>query len=366
MSSEKKSRRSNTRNRATPTPAVATGKDSSCDELIIDDSMTAPEQEPPVTRAASSTPKASPEKRPTPSTRKKRRRPRSCSSSSTTEDLEDQTFEETIERCATKNNLTPDCVKKLLKKLVMNEHVLAIVKLKEEEEQKTDPKEGTSKDGTEGDDEDDEFKSLQPKLTRLKAKQLNKQPLPIVPLKTTLPDEEVAALIREELGSDDDDEEYKPTEEDIPSDDDPNTTISDIDSQPRTPAAPTTPGRIEQDVGQDALMYSKDGLFKIPRLRNDSHCSQQSEQEQENIARRTRSKLCLQTTAIETIESTFIPPDITTDMYDFDCDMDLVWKEFLNEFTKPLQNHAEDDDDTDPEYVAADKIPSKIKKSLFV
>uniref|UniRef100_A0A8D8H2X8 GON-4-like protein n=1 Tax=Culex pipiens TaxID=7175 RepID=A0A8D8H2X8_CULPI len=357
MSSDKKSRRSNTRNRATPTPAVATGKDSSCDELIIDDSMTAPEQEPAVTRAASSTPKASPEKRPTPSTRKKRRRPRSCSSSSTTEDLEDQTFEETIERCATKNNLTPDCVKKLLKKLVMNEHVLAIVKLKEEEEQKTDPKEGTSKDGTEGDDEDDEFKSLQPKLTRLKAKQLNKQPLPIVPLKTTLPDEEVAALIREELGSDDDDEEYKPTEEDIPSDDDPNTTISDIDSQPRTPAAPTTPGRIEQDVGQDALMYSKDGLFKIPRLRNDSHCSQQSEQEQENIARRTRSKLCLQTTAIETIESTFIPPDITTDMYDFDCDMDLVWKEFLNEFTKPLQNHAEDDDDTDPEYVAADKIP---------
>lgn len=84
-------------------------------------------------------------------------------------------------------------------------------------------------------------------------------------------------------------------------------------------------------------MYSKDGLFKIPRLRNDSHCSQQSEQEQENIARRTRSKLCLQTTAIETIESTFIPPDITTDMYDFDCDMDLVWKEFLNEFTKPLR-----------------------------
>lgn len=130
MSSEKKSRRSNTRSRATPTPTVTTGKDSSCDELIIDDSMMAPETEPIVTRAASSTPKASPDKRPTPSTRKKRRRPRSCSSSSTTEDLEDQTFEETIERCATKNNLTPDCVKKLLKKLVMNEHVLAIVKLK--------------------------------------------------------------------------------------------------------------------------------------------------------------------------------------------------------------------------------------------
>uniref|UniRef100_A0A1Q3F2G0 Myb-like domain-containing protein n=1 Tax=Culex tarsalis TaxID=7177 RepID=A0A1Q3F2G0_CULTA len=358
MSSEKKSRRSNTRSRVTPTPvAVAAEKDSSSDELVIDFPM-APEPDAAkqvVTRAASSTPKASPEKRPAPSTRKKRRRPRS-SSSSATEDLEDQTFEETIERCATKNNLTPECVKKLLKKLVMNEHVLAIVKLKEEEEEKTQDKR-SAKDGTEGDDEDDEPKSLQPKLTRLKAKQLNKQPLPIVPLKTPLPDEEVAALIREELGSDDDDEEYKPTEEDIHSDEDPNTTISDIDSQPRTPAAPTTPGRIEQDTGQDALLYSKDGVFKIPRFRNDSHGSQQSEQEQENIARRTRSKLCLQTTAIETIESTFIPPDITTDMYDFDCDMDLVWKEFLNEFTKPLPNHAEDDDDTDPEYVAADKIP---------
>ncbi|KAL1378668.1 hypothetical protein pipiens_015435, partial [Culex pipiens pipiens] len=226
-------------------------------------------------------------------------------------------------------------VKKLLKKLVMDEHVLAIAEAE-------DPKEGTSKDGTEGDDEDDEFKSLQPKLTRLKAKQLNKQPLPIVPLKTTLPDEEVAALIREELGSDDDDEEYKPTEEDIPSDDDPNTTISDIDSPPRTPAAPTTPGRIEQDAGQDALLYSKDAVSSRSG----------------RTLRGERDRSCASgRAAIETIESTFIPPDITTDMYDFDCDMDLVWKEFLNEFTKPLQNHAEDDDDTDPEYVAADKIP---------
>lgn len=134
MSPEKKQRRSNNRSRTTPTPAAtASGKDSSSDELIIDVSMATEPDEASglvVTRATSSTPKASPEKRPGPSTRKKRRRPRSSSSSSTAEDLEDQTFEETIERCATKNNLTPECVKKLLKKLVMNEHVLAIVKLK--------------------------------------------------------------------------------------------------------------------------------------------------------------------------------------------------------------------------------------------
>lgn len=149
-------------------------------------------------------------------------------------------------------------------------------------------------------------------------------------------DEEVAALIHDELGSDDDDEEYKPTEDDIQSDDDQNTTISDIDSQPHTPATPAASEGMENECDLDEPLYSRDGLFKIPKPRNDSHCSQ-SEQEQENIARRTRSKLCLQTTAIETIESTFVPPDITTDMYDFDCDMDHVWKEFLNEFTKPLR-----------------------------
>ncbi|XP_058449807.1 uncharacterized protein LOC131429599 [Malaya genurostris] len=212
----------------------------------------------------------------------------------------------------------------------------------------------SSRDETE-EDEDDDPNPLQPKLTRLKAKQLNKKPLPIVPLNAPRPDAEVAALIREELGSDDDDEEYKPTEDDIHSDDDPNTTISDIDSQPRTPATPATSEKLQQDI-EGGFSYTKDGLFKIPRPRNDSQCSH-SENEQENIARRTRSKLCLQTTAIETIESTFIPPDITTDMYDFDCDMDHVWKEFLSEFTKPLPINVEDDDDTDPEYIAAGRIP---------
>lgn len=60
------------------------------------------------------------------------------------------------------------------------------------------------------------------------------------------------------------------------------------------------------------------------------------------------------TTPIETIGSTFVPPDITTDMYDFDQDheMDNEWKEFLNEFMMPLTNNEEDDEKSDPEYVA--------------
>lgn len=45
-----------------------------------------------------------------------------------------------------------------------------------------------------------------------------------------------------------------------------------------------------------------------------------------------------------------MPPDITTDMYDSDCDED--WGNFLKEFTQPLeQEHtAEDDPEADPEY----------------
>ncbi|EAU76869.3 AGAP004472-PA [Anopheles gambiae str. PEST] len=195
----------------------------------------------------------------------------------------------------------------------------------------------------------------EPKLTRLKAKQLKQIPLPIASLNEPIPDDEVAALIREELNSDDDDEEYKPTEDEIVSDDDPNTTVSDVDSQPRTPASVAS---VVDPDNEPYVRYTKDGLFKIPKPRNDSQCSQsEQEQEQENIALRTRSKLCLTTTAIETLESTFIPPDITKDMYEYDGEMDQAWKDFLEEFTKPLPNNLEDDDDNDPEYVAAEGIP---------
>lgn len=80
-----------------------------------------------------------------------------------------------------------------------NDHVLAIVKLKEEEMERHNQ---TVK-LTDGDDEDDP----EPKITRSKAKVLNKKILPI-----TAPSEpsEASILIQEELNSDDEDEEYKP------------------------------------------------------------------------------------------------------------------------------------------------------------
>ncbi|XP_035904308.1 uncharacterized protein LOC118508536 isoform X1 [Anopheles stephensi] len=273
------------------------------------------------------------------------------------EELFDQNFEETIKSAAVKNNLTPMCVKKLLKKIVVNEHVFAIVRLKEEEEtKKIKMNENSQPDTGDGEEDEGEKEEPEPKLTRLKAKQLKQTPFPIASLNEPIPDDEVAALIHQELGSDDDDEEYQPAEDETGSDEDPNTTVSDVESQPRTPKSTAT--AVEQEHEPEEVQYTTDGLFKIPKPRNDSHCSQsEQEQEQENIALRTRSKLCLTTTAIETIESTFIPPDITNDMYEYDGEMDQAWKDFLEEFTKPLPNNLEDDDDNDPEYVATEGIP---------
>lgn len=90
-------------------------------------------------------------------------------------------------------------------KVVGNDHVLAIVKLKEEEMEKNNQAD------TSADDDDDQDIEHAPKITRSKAKVLNKKILPI-----TSPSEpsEASILIQEELGSDDEDEEYEPGNED--------------------------------------------------------------------------------------------------------------------------------------------------------
>jgi hypothetical protein len=123
---------------------------------------------------------------------------------------------------AAKNAMTPDVVKKILKKLVLNEHVLAIVKLQEEEEESIERGETNKVQNT-------------LKLTRAKARELNQKPFPITPYKNHEQDSEVTALIHNDIVSDDEDAEYEPNEDDIHSDD--NTTISDVDSQPMTPVS---------------------------------------------------------------------------------------------------------------------------------
>lgn len=106
--------------------------------------------------------------------------------------------------------------------------------------------------------------------------------------------------------------------------------------------------------------WTDDGIFKIPETpsQKDKKGKEVAIESSENIALRTRSKLSLSDTPLEKIEESFVPPDITTDMYDSECD-DEDWKDFLKKFLKPLEaegGQQEDDDEADPEYnVLADE-----------
>ncbi|CAB3242338.1 unnamed protein product [Arctia plantaginis] len=273
---------------------------------------------------------------------KKRKRRPSDSSSEYEEVLPENALEieNNLHASAVKNNLDEISVRKILKKVVTNDHVLALVKLREEEE-----------------DSGPEESSLRPKLTRAKVKELMKvspkaapwnlenlelTPIKHIPVKTR---PEVKALIAQELPDDEDDEEYEPTHDDIPSDDDQGLeSCSDVDSQPRTPA---TPKRLHSASPK----VVKDGPFKVPQEVSTPTRRKLNLEEEATIALRTRSKLSLSATSIEHIESTFVPPD--------DLPMpavDDLWNEFLSECLNPASTSKhEDDDETDPEYnVAAD------------
>ncbi|XP_017765424.1 PREDICTED: GON-4-like protein [Eufriesea mexicana] len=241
-------------------------------------------------------------------------------------------MEEEIERQldakAAKTNLTATNVKNILKHVITNEHVMAMVKNRLHDTENDVP--------------------FEPKLTRAKAKELAAAqvniPWPITPIKKT--SSEVQVLIEEELPEDSSDEEYNP-EQDKQSDDErevENPINSDIDSQPSTPANNCDSSLVEQPKSP-YIQYDPEGIFKIPGI-------PYVPTEEENIGQRTRSKLCLSETPLEQIEQAFIPPDITTDMYDWDCEVDEDWDNFLKEFTQPLTQEpiVEDDPEADPEY----------------
>ncbi|XP_046823154.1 GON-4-like protein isoform X1 [Vespa crabro] len=239
-------------------------------------------------------------------------------------------MEEEIERQldakAAKTNLTATNVKNILKRVITNnEQVMAVVQKRLH------------------DTEEDII--FEPKLTRAKAKELgaveqvnvlwNTRPVKKPPLQV---------LIDEEFPEDSSDEEYKP-EQDKQSDDDreiENSASGDIESQLPIPVHELD-SAVQKKPKSPNIQYDPEGIFKIP-------CLPCVPTEEESIGHRTRSKLCLSETPLEQIEQAFVPPDITTDMYDSDCDED--WGNFLKEFTQPLeQEHtAEDDPEADPEY----------------
>ena len=85
---------------------------------------------------------------------------------------------------------------------------------------------------------------------------------------------------------------------------------SDIGS-PSSSLAPPTPTAI-----------SESDTFKRPFPIEQPHV------QDDLIGSRTRSKLPLNDTPLEHLELAFIPPDISTDMYDSDCDNE-EWRKFL-------------------------------------
>lgn len=97
--------------------------------------------------------------------------------------------------------------------------------------------------------------------------------------------------------------------------------------------------------------WSEDGFFKVP------HSKPFEQVEDANIAKRTRSKLCLSSTCLDEIEETFIPPDLT-DAEGENHWMDNDWLDFLQKVIQPEDEtiksteHEEEqeDEEQDPEY----------------
>ncbi|XP_053597037.1 uncharacterized protein LOC103572896 isoform X2 [Microplitis demolitor] len=254
----------------------------------------------------------------------------------------EEELERQLDAKAAKTNLTATNVKNIIKHVITNEHVLAMV--------------NNSLNNSE------EGVVFEPKLTRAKAKELSitqpNIPWSLTPAKKPK-SSKVQVLIDQELPEDSSDEEYHP-DQDQPSEDEGegNVTLSDIDSEPPTPVVASVP---ETTVGEPApvdVQYDTDELFKIPGI---PHVPT----EEESIGQRTRSKLSLSKIPIEDIEKAFIPPDITIDMYDWDYDKDPTWTGFLNSFTNP-DAEGEDDTEADPEYnILEDRDEELLDKEEF-
>lgn len=132
----------------------------------------------------------------------------------------------------------------------------------------------------------------------------------------------------------------------------------DQDSSVISEQDPGTPKPTNTDSSTQTN-WTEDGVFKIPPNKEEK-----TDEELANIALRTRSRVSLTDTPLEVIEESFIPPDITTGMYDMDCD-DEDWAEFLKTFTKPLDEvvKAAEDEDHDPEYnFLADETDKEVDK----
>lgn len=104
-------------------------------------------------------------------------------------------------------------------------------------------------------------------------------------------------------------------------------TCSDIDSQPRTPGSALG----NDEFPSDAPKYDLDeGIFKLPGE------PPKTPGRDENVAKRTRSKISYTETPIESIQ-TPLPLDFVPETDESNVDLDESWQEFLKEFQMPLR-----------------------------
>ncbi|XP_054932582.1 uncharacterized protein mute isoform X2 [Dermacentor andersoni] len=251
--------------------------------------------------------------------KKKVKRPRGAQAQEPYETELDRFLEDTAE----KNNLTVTNVKNIIRRVVSNNRVLAMLQ-------------NTMLSHVAAEESGADLSSLpyEPKFTRAKAREImEKQPhllWQVSPMKLSTPSGSQQLLQQEFPDESSSDEEYHPASEE--SEDD----ITEPPSSVAT-SAPFSPP-------------TSDAALESPEKQDPSDAGAES-----GIAERTRSKLPLHDTPLECIEAQFIAPDITTDMYDTECD-DEEWKEFLVSLVKPFeQEDTHEDDVEDPEYTIQDE-----------
>uniref|UniRef100_T1J6B0 Myb-like domain-containing protein n=1 Tax=Strigamia maritima TaxID=126957 RepID=T1J6B0_STRMM len=224
-------------------------------------------------------------------------------------------IDELLEEKSWKNNLSAINVKNILRHVITNEHVLAMVRNTMKEEK-------------------------QP---------IHRVPWPISPIKKP---QGTCKIMETEFSEEENssDEEYTP-EADEETDLD-KSVNSQVDDSFEKPPTPQTEPQTEENIETNTEMLAHSSVTSLTESFEQLSAG-------DTIACRTRSKLPLTDTLLESIESSFVAPDITTDMYDSVCD-DEDWVDFLHEFVMtPRKNNNNnnnnvsdvgDDDTEDPEY----------------
>ncbi|XP_063858984.1 GON-4-like protein isoform X2 [Scylla paramamosain] len=269
-------------------------------------------------------------------------------------------IDEMLEEKAERTHLTAIHVKNIIKNVMTDENVLAMVR---------NTVLGIPVGGSAG------SAVYEPTLTRAKTKELMEQQAAgrgqsniwaglsnHSPVATSTFTPETQALVSVDFPDEDEDEEYKPEADDQLHSDEESLVSAGSPSTPSNIQSASTPGSHHSlntpcssrsvDVGTPSSQVPV--LFKTPSFQKKSVQRVLSfdkvPKQEEVVSQRTRSKLPLTETPLECLEMAFRPPDVTTDMYETEVDNE-EWKEFLIDFIHPLKStEVGEDEEADPEY----------------